>query len=812
MLKKILIKLLLYFSVITLVFGSYFYLNNLLVIGLDTSSQYVPFLNDFYSILKGQDSFLYNFNFGMGESYIPHFAYYIGSPISILFVLLSRGNILNVINILMITKLTLMALSMDVLLDNIKTDNRNIILALSYALSGYVVTYVEFHNWLDVMIYLPLFILIINKWLEGKKSYLWIPLISALVFLSNYVFAAYFFLFIGIYFVYQCLYLKVSFVKIVQYFIWLVLYSFVGLMLVLPIILPTLTFMLSGSGKVIDNEIQNSFLNPSVQNILSAFFNSFSSLNVRLNEYGSPNLYIGIFALLLVPYAFKMKNRIKSQLNFMFFVLIISPFIFSFIDSIFNFMYQPIGFPYRYSFIAIFSLLYLAKLGMDQYSDNIDWSNILIVLIALILVFIQNFNENKYVVALLALNLFIILMLKWIYSSKRLILLLYVLIMADLGFNFYFSSNTLHGEAESYRYYTKNMESYHYQSYPILDTSVNKIYTDFNKSNGILFNRNSSSVIFSSSLNIKQNQIANLLNINNAGLSLVSLSGRESINDLFGIEYILFRNNKYLPMHGFEIIENIGTDDIYLNKQFYTKGFIANKYILQSDFEKLPLYVRDLIMIDAVITIDPINSLQEVEIQDYTDIIFEEIVDEDFEFSSKKIYYVKTDGEITDLKLLVNNEPVYQYRDQFHVLNYHKIQSFYLNQVFYLGVLQKNMVIQGLDLEGMSVYSISIDDYDKIIQNHQNDIQYSKIGNEINIKTSKDGVWVSTLPFDDGWKTENKKTITHGAMLGVYVDANQEITMSFEPRGMIIGIICALISLVAYIIFIAKSTLQNHSR
>lgn len=821
--KKYLKLFAVYFLFITILFGLYYFVNHLYIIGLDSSSQYIPFLNDFKSIFSEGNSFFYNWHLGLGDNYLPHFAYYIGSLISALFALITP-NILTGYNFLILIKITFIAMAMFGYLDyHHPNKKRSFYLALCYSLSSFVVVYAEFHNWLDIIALLPLLALASDYWLDTHKRGYLISIVTAFLFLSNYVFSIYVFIFMIFYMFYRFFTTQSAFklsdllLKIIQY----LAYCLLGFAFVAWLIIPVAYAMLFNSAKTTNANLLDSIWNThfNLDQIWVSLFNSGSAYTFNLKASNYALLYSGLFPLALLPFSLIKKAKKQTLLNFLFLFFCLSPYLLEGMNILFNFMYTPIQFPFRYSFVSIFGIILLSANVDEQQMSNkkiIAWLGFM--LISFILYFrlcgyfnditVLDLNPNKITVLL---NSLILIIMAFALIKKKEILLL-LIICLDLGSNAYYSNLALH-QNTNFHFYKTQMSKFHYQSYPQLDKANGLVYYDFNKSNAALYNHQAGSVLFSSSMASSNFDIADTLKINQATPALISFSGRTALYDLLGVEYLSYQTNHLLIDPGFELNEKINNTSLFQNQDYYNKGFITGKYILESEFEQLPLYKKDLVMLDCAILKEPNFNLQHLDLTAY-DAYFEEKVVElkDYVYDSDYLYYLELPGK-DNLNLAASlGKDKYYYKDQFF-FDLNKHQSYVDESIYYLGNLDGKVKLTAANKEvsgPAKLITLKKQAYLDLVSSHTDDfsqvtISNNKITYEINEKKTGQFI-VSTIPTDAGWRGADF-TRSHGGLLAFEI-TTPSITLKFIPYGFILGSVVSLIS-TSFLFFLIKRGRKN---
>src|SRR4051812_23566831 len=78
----------------------------------DQYTQYIQFYNHFYDVLKGNGSFLYSWEAGMGLNFWGTFTYYLSSPMSFVVLLFDRDHLPEAFILMTLLKIGLSGLMM----------------------------------------------------------------------------------------------------------------------------------------------------------------------------------------------------------------------------------------------------------------------------------------------------------------------------------------------------------------------------------------------------------------------------------------------------------------------------------------------------------------------------------------------------------------------------------------------------------------------------------------------------------------------------------------------------------------------------
>lgn len=332
------------------------------VLMVDMSSQYV----DFFCALKSGDLF-FSWAKVLGSGYIGVFSYYVSSPLSFLTLLVPNEYMPVGLMFLTVLKIALAGLSFAVFAQRRFPDSgiTALVCAVCYALMSYNAAYSMCIMWLDGVIWLPLILLAIERILAGRGVG---PYIAALTvcFLSTW----YISYMIGIFCaMYLCM--RLVSLKPVKEEMGHILARFLGgaacaLGLTAWMWLPTLLTMLQGKLNGTNFSVAyNSLLlcNPV---LLVGQFLPGQYRGVENNAL--PYVFCGtaVMVLALIHFSFwdpygREKLAERAVLALLALSMILSP-----LDKVWHLFQRPNWFPYRYSFLLSFFLLYLAVQAMTK--------------------------------------------------------------------------------------------------------------------------------------------------------------------------------------------------------------------------------------------------------------------------------------------------------------------------------------------------------------------------------------------------------------------------------------------------------------
>jgi uncharacterized membrane protein YfhO len=324
---------------------------------IDLYHQYAPFIAELRTKLLSGESFFYSWTGGLGTNFYALFAYYLASPLNILTILFPPSFLTEAILFLTLIKIGLAGGCFYRFLRGTYGREGHYAVAFSvmYALSSYVLSYSWNIMWLDGIYLLPLIMLGLVRLLRDNRPLLYV-LSMALMIASNYYIAFFVCLFTILYF--PILLLRYQTTQRTGFLLYksgeFGFYSLLAGGLAAVMLLPTY-FSLQ----------LTSAANDKFPKDLTFYYDFFdyigqhSMLTAPTIRDGMPNMYAGLLILILLPVYF-LSSRVRLREKFAHIVLIIVmilSFNINFLNFIWHGFHFPNQLPYRNSFVYIFLLL-----------------------------------------------------------------------------------------------------------------------------------------------------------------------------------------------------------------------------------------------------------------------------------------------------------------------------------------------------------------------------------------------------------------------------------------------------------------------
>ena len=320
----------------------------------DMSSQYV----DFFCALKNGDLF-FSWSKALGTAYIGVFSYYVSSPLSLLTLLVPNEAMPVGLLFLIVLKVALAGLSFSLYAKRrFPIPGTAVVLgAVCYALMSYNAVYAICVMWLDGVIWLPLILLALERILAGRSAG---PFIAALTvcFISTWYISYMVGIFCAIYLCARLFVLRPVREKLVR-----ILGRFFGgaacaLGLTAWLWLPTFLAMFNGKFSGGNVDYDGLLLTAPLDLLGQLRAGQYSSIGYGAKAY----IFCGTAAIVLAAaYFFQRRFSLREKLahgavlGLLTASLLLSP-----LDKAWHLFQRPNWFPFRYSFVASFFLVYLA--------------------------------------------------------------------------------------------------------------------------------------------------------------------------------------------------------------------------------------------------------------------------------------------------------------------------------------------------------------------------------------------------------------------------------------------------------------------
>ena len=825
---------------IFLIKGVYPFGKNSLIWG-DMHDQITTFYYHLYDCVYGNNSLFVNFFTGGGINFLGIIAYYILSPFSLLVLLIPRSDIYLMVSVIIACKIITSSITC---LYFLKTYFKNmpsllhILLAIIYAFSGYSLMMYQITPWIDAMYMFPLIMIGLKKVLDLEKPTFYITTLTISLICSFYVSVMSIIFIFFVSFIYLLVYIKKKEER-KKSVINLGLSTIISLLISSFIIIPSILQIKSSSRIGVQlNDFLYSKMGPIVDKFSMFLFGGL--------------VYVGII-LLLKSYK-KHKQFLKFYIPTLLILLI--PVIIEPINKVWHFGAY-VSFPYRFGFITMFFLIVGAAYFFNSYKDfkpiiETKYNNLISIIISVICLITIFFLTYKYHLQIE----------KYLYKlslsfNKKLIIILFILffisfismfiitIMNKKLSKFYlvtiFTISLVHIFSSGFIYL--GMSEYNgvlNKEYDIL----NEVYKDKKKdknntylrlkntmdsyymitNNGIVSNY--PTLDHFTSLTSK-NTLDTLkkLGYGSRWVMTYSRGGSLFMDSLFGIGYLMSdkqTNNPYYTFkktyqnnYLYEFNKNTGFG--FLIDKSDTLDNKSNAFEIYNSLYKNILNTKDdLFEIDNKFNLKNKKKKKlDNELYNYSIKDKESYLEKTIKITNKKNVYIQMiDSGMNNKNKYTNHAFDLYVNDKLYIEDIFKEPD---NGVLDLGIHENETIKiriklkQDVNIKGIVLGYMDISKYDSFLDSWNDDISVKFNKNKIDVKVdNKDNRNILVLPisYDTGYKAlNNGKNVEvlkiYDNFIGIKLDKGvNNISISYTPNGLIIGLVISIVTLIISIILL----------
>ena len=774
----------------------------------DMYHQYAPFFSEFWNKLANGQSLTYSWDIGMGTNFTALYGYYLASPANWLIVLFPQKYIIEIMNALIILKLSGASLSFTYYISK-RFNTKSCLIALFgtfYAMSGFVAAYSWNIMWLDCIILIPLIFLGLERLVNQNKCFLYSISLGICIF-SNYYISIMVCLTVVIYYVVLMIsysgnrHFKIYLKKFINW----VFYSLIAGGLAACLLLPEMyALSLSASSEMSFPKSLTTYF-PIMEMLVRQLINV--PVHLGLDHY--PNIYCGVAIFFLIPlYIMNSKISTRQKVGKVVILLI---FLTAFNMNIPNFVWHgfhfPNSLPCRQSFIYIFfvlSMSYEAFNDIDSYSKK-QLTGALWCSIGFLLLAEQLYAGDTYNFKIMYISgAFILLYMLFIYlhrsnQLKKPILIFLVFTVAIIECTINMEGTGLSTTIRTY-YVNDNQAVDNVNDHVSQDdTSFYRIekFTGLRTKNDAAWHNYKSISTFSSTANSGVTDLYGDLGLEHS-TNAYAFKGSTLLTDaIFDVKYQL-GNKAMTESNLLKFYYGNNGEFLYQNQYTLPIGFMVNSDINNAWKLESPGYAiqnqNDFIQLNTGIS-DVFKQIYEFRTEPDVNIV---------PTMNGHMYLLARNQTIKTLSVSINGV----------ITNYTDLEN--SNYVVDIGYVNTTDVIEASADTSMNVLVYSLDSSKFIsaintLKQGGLDVTYhSDTKIEGTVTTTNDGVMMFSIPFDKGWnvKVDGKTVDTFAiknALLGIDVGVGQHtIKLSYTPvglvKGLIISISCILI-LLALIIF-----------
>lgn len=802
---------------------------------VDAVHQYLPFFSEYQEKLKSLESLYYTFSVGMGNNFISLWAYYLSSPLNLIIILFPKQALPIALNIIVSTKIILAALCFAYFLMHAgKKPQKNlgiVVISLFYAFSSFTIGYYWNLMWLDSILIFPIIILGFEKMMTKKDNRMYI-LALLYSFICNYYISFMICMFLVLwFFAMHFKSIKDFFIKGIRFAVASLTAAALGAVVLIPAYKGIMTTA-SAEFEFPKWEFYGKF----ADTLRSHLFCS----EVMTNQVGDAgtNLYCGMFTILLAIMFFFLKD-ISLEKKIKYFLLLVL-FIISFNNQKLNYIWHGFhnqyGIPNRFAFLYIFILLIMAY-EVYLHREKLKLSMIVpAYIINMIFVIYFYFNAETtyqlktYIITAVILTLYLVLFILFreLKVGKKVInYILIVFAIFEMGVNGIFAFHEVGTSEQSYYFGdTKTFET--------LKQRVENNETELFYRSDILepipvdeatwYNLNSIG-IFGSTVRGELVDIMAKLGFYTGANEYLYYGATPVTNALFGVKYVYTRDNDFVnvDMSHYDREEHIS---VYKNDYALPIGYMVSDDILDFDPENNGPFTVQNELCGALSGIEPIfttiyedieteiyGTNVEVSLRDdynatYTKANDSARIDMIFKVPKDMDLYVNARGNnVHKIALLIDGNEVAFDR--------------YQGQIFHIGNMKKGQLVDiqfnlnnGEDLRG-SLYCYPMEfkedqflSFYNVLANQSMKVsKYNSTKIEGTISAIKDGIFMTSIPYDEGWTiyANGKKVETlmvlNGFLGAELPEGDYTIKMVYEVPGFKLGLLTTLCGIGIFYLF-----------
>ncbi|MFD1736827.1 YfhO family protein [Bacillus salitolerans] len=803
----------------------------------DMYGQYIQFFYQYYDMFRGDKNLFYSWEAGLGTNFLGLFGYYLSSLFNPVILLFDRSYLPEAIALLVMLKVGFMGLTMFLYCRwSLKSSSiEGLIFSTAYALMSYVLIYFQNIMWMDALIYLPLILIGVDRLIQSRRVTL-LTISLALLFISNFYMAFMVGLFVFFYFVIKVIQandhrLKQAFVS----FFLFVMCTLIAAGLSAFIIVPTYLSLGETANEIVpDTSFYSLF--PLTQFLSKLYFGSYDSI-----VDGLPNVYAGLLPLLLASVFFWIKNiSLKEKLLFGSLMLIlIASFQISTLNLVWHAFDQPNLFPFRYSFLFSFVILYVAiRAYQHVQKQEVPWLAAMYVLLVGAAIWVQKMKlelmteRALYInIALLSLGLFLLLLKVYLPKLKAVVSILVLgFVMFDMTANAYLviryvsveappPGRTEFSEGRKLRSIFNELEDY--------DTTL------FRAEGDGLFSMNEpfrygykGMKHFSSMIDMETVQSMETLGYTTYNNKWVSNKGGTLFTDaLLGQKYYVSEKEE-LSRYGYTKVNELQHDGyrVFRNQFSLPIGYVVNDLPQEVDsdrnrFEEQNKLIRTMVDSNRATYFNklPIKSItyENAELRKSKDadmlVKLEQGIDAKIEYTfqvmgEQQLYLYSQSSSDRTFTIFINGHEVGVYPETYN------------KGIFNLGLFKNEEVTVTLRLDtafyeftDMLWYGLDIAQYSQAISQLQKSpleiTDWTSRTLKGNSKAEQKGWLFVSIPYDRGWTIEvDGKRVEPSIALGGFTaipvnGGNHQLSMSYISPGFVPGLVISLGSLLLFVVF-----------
>lgn len=794
------------------------------VLTVDLANQYVEFFGALKNILSGITSPFYTFNKTLGGNMFGVITYYLMSPLNILIVFSERIDIPKFIMIINIIKVALSGLTSYIFFNKTyKEEKLSLTFSIIYSLMAYNIVYSQNIMWLDGVVLLPLIFRGIDKLIEKKPLMFYITLTLSII--CNYYIGYMSCIASFIYYLYK-IYLREDKIEIKE-IINITKYILICVLTSAVVLIPSLFALLQGKANGMLGEFVPNQRFAILDLITRFYIGTFKNSDILGTL---PNVYISLLATVSVIYYFfnKRIEKKERQATLILVIIFALGFVFSPINTIWHTLKNPVGFPFRYSFIFDFVLLIIAYkniLNIEEIDKNFIKKFLIYGILLTLLIDKLLYTKTMYYKII---GSFVLITIYLFYlknkKEKGISNLIILLVTAEMFLNSYMIVyNIKYQNKEKYKKFVNQTGSI-VDKINKNDNTLFRLEKDYEYSSNdaLLLNYNGISH-FSSVYEGKTNEfLGKYLGIFNR-FYVTNYNGSTLVtNSLFNIKYLL--SEKELTYY--EKQEKMYDVNVYKNTYNLPIGFMVDKKIEDLELEEYKPFINQNNILKSMN-----ENIEDVFYKNNYEIEFNNLKLDD---TKDRIVYkrINPNDKASIIVKIKNETPgiVYEYmscekmKKVDVLLNGKSIidinaENGYNCNILELGRYNKDdeikleieLLEQAIEPLEISSYTLDINKLNSAVnilkQNDELKItEYNKNIIKANINVTKKQTLYTSIPFDKGFEIRvDGKKIKGEKLFDTLLTfdlekGNHEIEIKYLPRGIKSGLIMSILGIGVFII------------
>ena len=775
----------------------------------DMYHQYAPFYSELWHKIRNGESLTYSWDIGMGTNFISLAAYYLASPINWIIALFPQKYMIEIMNSLIIVKLSLSSVSFCYYLsEKFNTKRCTLILfSVFYALSGFVCAYSWNIMWLDCILLLPLIMLGLERLVKDNKGFLYCISLGLCIF-TNYYISIMVCMSVVIYFIVliisveklnsPVIYLK----KILRFCFYSLLAGGLAACLLLP---EVYTFSLSASSETSFPQSWTSYFS-----IVEMLVRHLMYVPVHLGLDHFPNIFCGVGVFILVPlYIMDKEVPLRERVGKCVILLI---FLISFNLNIFNYIWHgfhfPNSLPARQSFIYIFFVLSMAyeafhhlKTASDKALGGSVWAAVIFLFIAQeMFKDSETYRFNTFYIS----GLFILLYALLLYITKKCrmnfpvtFILALTVVVVECSFNL----NATGLGTTSRSAYLLDYDAVESVTSQIKESDqsfyrMDKIFGARSKNDGAWHNYKTIST-FSSTCNKGMTELFQNLGFE-ASTNAYGYNGSTMVtNCLFGVKYLI--SNTHLKTDNL-LSYVLGDDGEFIYKNNYTLpvGF-ALDFCLDENETPTSIYNGIENQNNLIETLTGVSNVFELMYN------YNTVAEASFKPTKNGHMYIYKPNNTTEFVSVTvsgNTQTFSSLKTDNRIIDAGYVTT------------DDDITIGGEPSSSYKIYILDEDKYmamyNKLNSNAFLVDSYTDTSFKGTITTSQKGTFLFSIPFDKGWSVyiDGKKCKTFdafGALLATNIEpGTHTVKLKYIPvnfiKGCIITLLCIIILIVIHLL------------